>query len=308
MTSLLADPPARQVRHGDRAEPLPAHRPQSAPGAVDVAYEAATATAWVTMRPRAEQPLNFSPAMLDAFDHAFARWESNGCRWETGDGQLHPVHYAVLRSTHPSYFNVGGDLGHFNDCIQRGDFDSLRAYSLRCMDLTYRWEAQVSRHATTVSLVQGRALGGGFESALSSDYVIAEEQSEFGLPEILFGLFPCSGAMPLLARRIGATRASVLMTQGRIYKAAELLELGVIDQVCARGDGEQAVRRFLVEHARARAARHALQRARRRMVPLDLREMATVVEDWVEVARQLTPNNLRVLETLTRMQGSEFGQ
>lgn len=308
MTSLLADPPVHHAHQGAHPQPLPARRPQWPQGGIEVAYEVASATAWVTMHPRAEQPLNFSPAMLDAFDQAFTRWEGNGCRWETADGQLHPVHYAVLRSTHPSYFNVGGDLGHFHDCIQRGDFDGLRAYSLRCMDLTYRWEARVSRHATTVSLVQGRALGGGFESALSSDYVIAEEHSEFGLPEILFGLFPCSGAMPLLARRIGATRAAALMTQGKIYKAAELLDLGVIDQVCAHGDGEQAVRRFIGEHAQARAARHALQRARRRMVPLDLREMAAVVEDWVEVARQLTPNNLRVLETLTRMQASEFGQ
>ncbi len=285
--------------------------PGSAParpalGRIRVDHEASSSTVWVHMQAGAGQPLNFSLPMLDSFDQAFARWESNGCRWESIDGQLHPVQYAVLCSTHPLYFNLGGDLAHFKDCIRRQDFDGLRSYALRCMALIHRWEAQVSRHATTLSLVQGRALGGGFESALSSDYVIAEEQAEFGLPEILFGLFPCSGAMPLLARRIGAARAATLMTSGRIYKASELLDLGVIDAVCPRGCGQAAVRAFIAEHGRARLARQALQRARRRMLPLDLQEMNAVVEDWVDAARQISPSNLRVLETLSRMQGSEF--
>ena len=275
---------------------------------IEVSYDQATATAWVTMKATSDQPLNFSRPMLDAFDRAFSRWESNGCKWEGEDQALYPVHYAVLRSAHPTYFNVGGDLGHFNACISRGDFETLRAYSLRCMALTYRWASSVSQHGTTISLVQGRALGGGFETALSSDYVIAEEQAEFGLPEILFGLFPCSGGMTLLARRIGVMQAEKLMSNGKIYKAGELLEMGVIDEVCAKGSGAQTVCKFIAEHSKVGPARHALQKARRRMMPLDLEEMAAVVEDWVDTARQLTPANLRVLDTLVRMQSSEFGQ
>jgi DSF synthase len=275
---------------------------------MDIRHDSTSATSWVTMHPRPGRPLNFSPSMLDAFEQAFAAWEANACQWEGADGSRLPVHYAVLRSAHPGYFNVGGDLAFFNTCITRGDFEALRAYSLRCMDLTWRWASRLSEQATTISLVQGRALGGGFESALSSDYVIAEEQAEFGLPEILFGLFPCSGGMPLLARRVGLRQAQTMMSNGKIYKAAELLEAGVIDEVCAKGRGEQAVRRWISEHSKTRAARQALQRARRRMQPLDLHEMATVVDDWVEVARQLEPSHLRVLDTLTRMQRSEFGQ
>ncbi len=308
MTSLHSDSPLLRNPQRPRAH-RPAAHPASRPGAgVEIRHDATIDTAWVTMQPRPGQALNFSPALLDAFDAAFAHWEANGCKWEDDDGSLLPVHYAVLRSAHPQYFSIGGDLALFNDCITRGDFDALRAYSRRCMDLTYRWACHVAHHATTISLVQGRALGGGFESALSSDYVIAEEQSEFGLPEILFGLFPCSGGMPLLARRIGLARAQRMMTDGRLYKAAELLEMGVIDEVCAQGHGERAVRRFIAEHSRARGARHALQLARQRMQPLDLREMAAVVDDWVDVARGLSTANLRVLDTLTRMQSSEFGQ
>jgi DSF synthase len=52
----------------------------------------------------------------------------------------------------------------------------------------------------TVGLVQGAALGGGFEALLSFDYVVAERDATFGLPEILFGLFPGMGAHSLLSR------------------------------------------------------------------------------------------------------------
>jgi DSF synthase len=59
---------------------------------------------------------------------------------------------------------------------------------------------------TTISLVQGDALGGGFEAALTSDVIIAEESAQMGLPEILFNLFPawaptaCSRAASACAR------------------------------------------------------------------------------------------------------------
>ena len=42
----------------------------------------------------------------------------------------------------------------------------------------------------TIALVQGDALGGGFECALSFDVLIAERSAKMGLPEVLFNLFP----------------------------------------------------------------------------------------------------------------------
>lgn len=280
-------------------------------GVVDLRFDARQASMWITMHARQRGPLNFSRELLDAFEQSFATYEGNGGVWqeEGQDAQnAQAIHYAVLRSNHPAYFNVGGDLGYFQSCIEKGDFVALRAYSMRCLDLTYRWFGAVTQRTTTIALVQGRALGGGFETALASDYVIAEEQAEFGLPEILFGLFPCSGAMSLLNRRIGLSAAEKMMHSGRIYSAAALLEMGVIDHVCPTGEGERYTRDFIASHAKARTARHAMQRAKRRMMPLDLDEMTAVVEDWVDTARQLKPENLRVLDTLIRMQGTDFGQ
>ncbi len=148
------------------------------------------------------------------------------------------------------------------------------------------------------------ALGGGFEAALSADYLIAEEQSEFGFPEILFGLFPCTGGMSLLARRVGVHEAERMMIDGRIYSAAELKERGIVDEICPRGDGTLAVHRFTADHGKHRSARLSLQRARHRMAPLDYRELLTVVEEWVEAAMNLADADLKVMDMLVRLQGN----
>ena len=58
----------------------------------------------------------------------------------------------------------------------------------------------------TIALVQGEALGGGFESILSFDVVIAERDARFGLPEAMFGLFPGMGAHSFLSRRLGSAQ------------------------------------------------------------------------------------------------------
>ncbi len=63
--------------------------------------------------------------------------------------------------------------------------------------------------------MQGAALGGGFEALLSFDYIVAEQDATFGLPEILFGLFPGMGAHALLSRKLGSAQADRLIVSNR---------------------------------------------------------------------------------------------
>ncbi len=86
-------------------------------------------------------------------------------------------------------------------------------------------------------MVHGDALGGGFETVLSCDVVIAERGAKFGLPEVLFNLFPGMGAYSLLCRRLDGARAQKLMLSGRIYTAEELEEMGLVDLVVEPGEG-----------------------------------------------------------------------
>ena len=272
---------------------------------VHTRFDRGTRTLWISMQPQAARPPNFSRPMLYSLQAVLAQLERNTGVW-TESGQPHPVEYAVLKSAHPRYFSLGGDLEHFQDCINDKDAEALRFYSTLCLDMMYSFATKVTEQTTTVALVQGRALGGGFETALAADFIIAEEQAMFGLPEITFGLFPCTGAMSLLSRRVGLNKAEDMTTSGRLYSAQELLELGIVDQVCEPGAGEKAAASFILKHSNRRKARRALRIARRRMDPLQFGELSQVVDDWVDAAMRLDRHELLYLDALVRMQRADM--
>ena len=141
--------------------------------------------------------------------------------------------------------------------------------------------------------------------ALSTDYLIAEEHSSFGFPEIMFGLFPCTGAMGLLSARIGARKAERMMTNKKIYSAVELYDMGLVDEICASGEGELAVERFVANHSSRLKARLKVQQSRHRHAPLDRAEGVRIVEDWVETAMRLSAEELRTMDMLIMMQARE---
>lgn len=261
-------------------------------------------TLWVTMQPNTiNNSYNFSLPLLHALKELTQTIKNNHGNWVDGNEHV-PVHYAVMKSAHPDYFNLGGDLNYFRNCIRERDKNSLHLYSKLCLDIMYDWSTSTATSMTTIALVQGRALGGGFEAALSADYLIAEEQSTFGFPEIMFGLFPCTGGMSLLARRIGIHKAEQMLTTPRIYSATELFGLGLIDEICPQGEGTVTAEKFIRMHSKKRSARMALQRAKQRMAALDYSELTKVVEEWVELAMQLSEEELRVMDMLIMMQKS----
>jgi len=258
-------------------------------------------TLWVSMKSDPETGHHFSLPLLHDLRSVGQALQAGASHWD-GTGRLETVNYAVMRSAHAEYFSLGGDLRLFRSCIMSGDRNGLRNYFRLCLEVMHAWGARANPELTTVSLVQGRALGGGFEAALSADYLIAEEQSSFGFPEIMFGLFPCTGAMSLLLRRVPVCQAQRIMTSGKVYSASELQQMGLIDEVCARGDGVAAVERYIARHVRQRAARLTVRRAMERMSPLNLAELLQVVDDWVDLALALTPSELRVMDMLIHMQ------
>ena len=270
---------------------------------IDVEFDRKKAnTLWVTMKQNGAQPgHNFSLPLLHELRDVGRRLQAGPSKWRQ-DGLLEPVKYAVLRSGHPDYFSLGGDLRLFRACIQRRDRDALLGYSRLCVDMMVERCACSNADMSTISLVQGRAMGGGFEAALAADYLVAEEHSTFGFPEIMFGLFPCTGAMSLLTRRMPVHQAQRLMTSAKVYSAYELHAMGLVDEVCARGEGVATVERYIERHANRRAARLSVRRAVERSCPLDVGELHQVVEDWVELALKLAPEELRVMDMLIGMQ------
>jgi DSF synthase len=213
-----------------------------------------------------------------------------------------PVDYLVLGSRMPGTYNLGGDLARFQQMILAGDREGLRHYAHSCVKGQYRRGTRMNLPICTIALVQGDALGGGFEAALSHDIIIAERGAKFGLPEILFNLFPGMGAYSFLSRRLDSARAQRLMTSGLLYSADEMCAMGIVDVVAEDGDGEAAVLRFIDQHRRSSKSRLAVARLRELASPLSLQEMLDITDLWVETALTLEARDLRKMRHLVAAQ------
>ena len=219
------------------------------------------------------------------------------------DGESHAVEYVVLASGMPGVFNLGGDLDLFKQLIGAGDRAGLLRYGRACVDVLYRnYIAHELAAVTTISLVQGECLGGGFEAALSSDVIVAEKSARFGFPEILFNLFPGMGAYSFLDRKVGQKLAEEIITSGKIYTADEMLALGVVDAVAEDGEGEAEVAALIKRRARMRNGLAALAATRRRVHSITFEELLDVVQIWVDAALRINLRDLKLMQRLVSRQ------
>jgi len=178
----------------------------------------------------------------------------------------------------------------------------LLEYGRACVEVLYRNYRGHGLPITTISLVQGECLGGGFEAALSSDVIVAERPSRFGFPEILFNLFPGMGAYSFLERKVGKRATEELISSGRLYSADDMLALGVVDLVVDPGRGEAEVANFIKSRGRNRNAMTGIAAARRCVHKLDYEELLGVVEVWVDTALSLNGRDLKLMQRLVSRQ------
>lgn len=284
----------------------PSRSPEAPASAVDVfaldnlrvTFDRTERILWWSMAPQ-KRP-SFTPALLadmkrvaDALEAVFAAAPA---------GTRPAVNHLVLSSQINGIFNLGGDLSLFLDRIERRDRDALVRYAHACAEGQFRIATNFGLPLSTIALVQGDALGGGFEAALANDVIIAERSAKFGLPEVLFNLFPGMGAYSFLSRRLGATAAERMILSGRIYTADELREMGVVDLVVDDAAGPAATYTHVAEFERNGLARQAVLRTRRIVNPVTREELIRVADVWVETALMLSPRDLRRMRHLVLAQ------
>lgn len=218
------------------------------------------------------------------------------------DNQLHELHYVVLASDIPNVFNLGGDLALFSQLVKSQDRDALLRYAKQCIEISFHNYSNYNLPVTTISLVQGDALGGGFESALSSSVLVAEKSATFGFPEILFNLFPGMGAYTYLGRKIGIKAANDMILSGKTFSGADLFERGIVDVLAEDGCGDSAVAEYVHRRHRAGIGFLAAQRARQRFDNVTYQELNDTTEIWVDAALKLRERDLKMMERLVRKQ------
>jgi DSF synthase len=306
------DRPYSDVQSADTRE-IPASAalpPKSAPGPaqpgstklllpyIDVKLDFDQKIYWAAMRP-SQHPMITMELLRDMM----CVQESVRAIMEEGNReQRQHLEYFVAASQTPGVYNFGGNLAYFADCIRRGDQEGLREYAYACIDVVYGNAMAFHTPLITIALVQGDALGGGFECALSFDVLVAEKSAKMGLPEVLFNLFPGMGAYSLLSRKIGMAAAEKLIMSGTVYTADELHSLGVVDVLAEDGQGENAVRDYIARNRRKHNAHSAIYRSKRRIDPLKYEELRDIVDIWLDAAMNLGEQDLRKMMRLVAAQ------
>jgi DSF synthase len=256
-------------------------------------------TYWAILNPRSSP--TFNPQILTEV-HNFIERIVSGKGRIAYKGEDLPINYVVLASKVPGVFSLGGDLALFRNAILSRDRQQLLRYGQLCIDDLLPWNRNFDLPITTISLVQGTALGGGFEGALASSVVVAEESSRMGFPEVLFNLFPGMGAYSFLSRKVGRRVTDELVTSGNTYSARQLFDMGVVDVLAPDGAGEAAVYSYIRKHARNGMGRRAIEQVRRDIDPVTREELTRIVELWVDTALKLDERDLKMMDRLVRAQ------
>jgi DSF synthase len=230
----------------------------------------------------------------------FQRWQGEIAREFSDPSE--GLKYLVLGSRFPGVFNLGGDLDLFASFIAAGDRKALIGYGRDCVSILHRNMQRLDLPLVTVALVQGDALGGGFEAVLSFNVVVAERHARFGLPEIAFGLFPGMGAHCLLARKVGLAKAEEMMLSNRLYSAEEMHALGLVHVLAEPGQGEEAVRAYIARNGRRQPGHRGIYQASSLVNPITLEELEQVVDVWADSALCLTEGDLKLMKRLVEAQ------
>src|SRR6476659_4168617 len=261
---------------------------------LDVTWDEPTGSLWTFMRPRGRPSYNLD--FLEDF-HAWQRGIIAAFGHRPND-----LRYLLLGSRTPGVFTLGGDLDLFAAKIRARDRQALVGYGESCVRILHRNMNCLGLPMVTIGLAQGDALGGGFESLLSFNVIIAERDAKFGFPENIFGLFPGMGAYSLVARRVGAAFAEEMMLGGRIYTAEEMKDVGLVHILAEPGQGLAEAREYIQRSKRRHTGSRSVYQVGREVNPLSLAELDRVVQVWADACLQLRDRDLKVMQRLVAAQ------
>jgi DSF synthase len=215
--------------------------------------------------------------------------------------QVGRLRHFVLASS-ANAFNLGGDLELFSRLIRSNDREHLLAYARRCIDGVYTLHTGLGGDVRTIALLQGDALGGGLEMALACHTIVAEEGVEMGLPEVLFGLFPGMGAYSFLCKRVSPQLAERIILEGNMYTSEQFHQMGIVDVLVPKGQGEAAVQDLIRQQQRAPHSHLAMNAVRGISQRVSYDELMNITEVWVDTALALGDKSLRMMERIVRAQ------
>jgi len=147
----------------------------------------------------------------------------------------------VIFSSAKSTFIVGADITEFTGLFATGP-EAIRAWIGRANEV---FNAIEDLSVPTVAAINGVALGGGFELALSADYRVALDSALVGFPEVKLGILPGFGGTVRLPRLIGPEKAIAWISQGTHFSSKVAVAERALDAIVADDDLIAAAERMI---------------------------------------------------------------
>ncbi|MCS5582453.1 MAG: enoyl-CoA hydratase/isomerase family protein, partial [Pseudomonadales bacterium] len=178
------------------------------------------------------------PDKLNALNSGVSQALKEVCNWVTGNDDVRVIVFAGAppnppaegERPKPNAFIAGADISEFvgidSDTIQKRFKNNI-------------WEVIWHLDKPTIAMVDGFALGGGCEVAMSCDIRIGSERARFGTPEINLGLIPGGGGTQRLPRLVGYGRAMEMILSGEMIDARSALQMGLLNHLYEDDELEQ---------------------------------------------------------------------
>jgi len=214
--------------------------------------------------------------------------------------------FAIMGEKDSGIFNVGGDLKLFLSLIEKRDSLSLLKYGESCLKLIDKSLQAKNHNMTTVSIINGHALGGGLESALSCDIIIAEEGYDISLPEIKMGFFPGMGAFELLSKRIGVQKTKEFILEGKTFKTDDLFKMGVFDYLVKKGEGVEKLKKVIIEERKCQAANNSIRKICDRAYPIKYEDLKQTLNYWIESIMSINEPQKKLIRMIINKQNKKF--
>ena len=164
------------------------------------------------------------PSQLNALNKQTIADLHNALSWCQESNEVRVV---VLTGSGDKAFVAGADIKEFSD------FDASEGEKLAQMGQNLLFDYVQNLSKPVIAAINGFALGGGLELAMSSHIRIASEKARMGLPEVSLGVIPGYGGTQRLAQLVGRGKALEMITTAGMIQASDALHWGLVNHVVA---------------------------------------------------------------------------
>lgn len=176
------------------------------------------------------------PEVLNAYNQTLAAEIIQGFNELAAD----PAVRVIVFTGAGTAFMAGADINMVNGWSKLGDAEMIKEALAQLLNPNMIEDCP----KPTIAAVNGLAFGMGCEIAMACDFRIAVDTAQFGQPEIKIGIIPGAGGSQRLRQLVGPTKALEMIATGDPIDAQEAYRIGLVNQVTAREELQDAVNKF----------------------------------------------------------------